>query len=149
MTWKAGYHSNYISTANANALAYVRLSGWLSGTKEDVVVTVNEEITYTTTEGEGGSAYDAVNVDIDFSDAKGELIGYFGGHVHSDTQADVGFPIITTRCDAKEENVASLKAEKVVGTATEQSFDVFTVNRKTKKIHATKIGAGSDRTIGY
>lgn len=122
-------------------------------TPEDVsgvIVTVNEEIIET----EHG--YDYVSVDCDFSNAKGELICYNGGHVHEDRVAttcypsgNLEFPIITTRCDAKEENNATLKNERVAGTTTEQSFDVFTVNKAECKIYATKIGAGSDRIIAY
>ena len=112
-----------------------------------VIITVNEEIkeTVVTTGG-----YDSVSVDVDFTAAKGNLVGYFAGHVHVDNNTVTGgVPVITTRCDAKEENTDALKTERVVGTTTEQSFDVFTVNTKTKTIHATKIGAGGDRTITY
>lgn len=112
-----------------------------------VIITVNEEIKETVVSADG---YDSVSVDVDFSNAKGNLVGYFAGHVHVDNNAVTGgVPVITTRCDAKEENTDALKAERVAGTTTEQSFDVFTVNTKTKTIHATKIGAGSDRTISY
>lgn len=116
-----------------------------------VIVTVNEEIV----DG-GGPGYDHVEVNADFSSAKGNLICYNGGHAHADTDSktcynggSLSFPIITTRCDAKEEVDATLKAERVAGTTTEQSFDVFTVNTKTRKIYATKIGAGADRVIPY
>ena len=110
-----------------------------------VIVTVNEEII----EGDV-SGYDAVSVNCDFTSAKGELVGYFAGHNHVDSlNTASGFNIVTTRCDAKEENTDALKAERVEGTITEQSFDVFTVNKKTRTIHATKIGAGADRVMGY
>ena len=110
-----------------------------------VIITVNEEIVEGTVEG-----YDAVSVDCDFSNAKGELIGYFAGHSHNDSYAITNdIPVITTRCDGGEENDSTLRAERVTGTITEQSFDVFTVNKKTRTIHATKIGAGIDRTITY
>lgn len=59
------------------------------------------------------------------------------------------FPIIVSRCDAKEENNSDAKNERVVGTTTEQSFDVFTVNSAVNRIHITKIGAGEDRVISY
>lgn len=98
----------------------------------------------------GEYGYDAVSVNADFSNAKGSLIGYFHGHTHVDSVNTAnGFNIIGTRCDAAEENDATLKSEKVAGTITEQSFDVFTVNTKTRTIHATKIGAGDDRVINY
>lgn len=110
-----------------------------------VIITVNEEITEGTISG-----YDAVEVDCDFTNAKGELVGYFAGHVHKDSlNTDSGFNIITTRCDAKEENTDALKNERIEGTTTEQSFDVFTVNKATRTIYATKIGAGDNRTISY
>ena len=112
---------------------------------DDVIITVNEEIV------EGAVAgYDAVSVDCDFTNAKGELVGYFAGHTHVDSVNTVyGFNIITTRCDAKEENTDALKNERTPGTFSEQSFDVFTVNKATRTIHATKIGAGDNRTIPY
>ena len=151
-TWKAGYVNNYISTSPANNLRYIRVIGTKLTTAEDIVITVNEEITYT--EGGGGSGYDAVSVECDFTQAKGDLIAYHGGHVHRDAVDTIcyqggalSFPIIMTRCDAKEENDTSLKNERVAGTITEQSFDVFTVT--PSKIYATKIGAGSDREINY
>lgn len=118
------------------------------------IITIDEPIEA------NGDAFDSVSVDVDFTNAKGTLIGYFGGHVHKDgawgntytwngrlKQCD--FWTITTRCDGHNENDSSLKAERVQGTVTEQSFDVFTVNKKTRTIHATKIGAGSDRVIDY
>ena len=88
-------------------------------------------------------------MEADFSGAKGELVGYFGGHIHADKNWDDGFPVITSRSDAQVENDAALKAERVAGTVTEQSFDVFTVNKSSRKIYATKIGAGNDRVIGF
>jgi hypothetical protein len=117
-----------------------------------VIITVNEEIK----EAEASPGYDAVAVECDFSNAKGTLICYNAGHIHQDKVYTTGypsgalkFPIITTRCDAREENTDALKAERIEGTVTEQSFDVFTVDRKNRTIHVTKIGAGSNRDIEY
>lgn len=150
-TWKAGYVNNYISTSPANNLRYIRVCGTKLTTAEDIVITVNEEITYTEGEG-GGAGYDAVSVECDFTNAKGDLVAYHGGHNHADTASftcyqggTIQFPIITTRCDSKQENDSTLNAERVEGTITEQSFDVFTYT--PDKLYATKIGAGSDREI--
>ena len=111
-----------------------------------VIITVNEEIV----EGGVGGGYDAVSVTADFTNAKGSIVGFFGGHTHMDSNnTNNGVNRITTRCDAAEENTSALKNERVAGTITEQSFDVFTVNKKTRTIHATKIGAGADREISY
>lgn len=107
-----------------------------------------------------GNAFDAVSVDVDFTNAKGTLIGYFGGHVHKDGEwgntytwngrlKQCDFWTITTRCDGHNENDSTLYAEKIAGTTTEQSFDVFTVDTAKRKIFATKIGAGTSREINY
>ena len=96
--------------------------------------------------------YDAINLSVDFTNAKGTLLAYFAGHSHNDyiyDTANWGIPIIVTRCDGFNENLETLLAERKAGTVTEQSFDVFTVNKKTEKIYATKIGAGSDRIITF
>lgn len=146
LSWKVGQSDGYISTANANALAYVRVSGRKKTTASELVATINEEITYTES---GGDGYDKVTVDTDFQNAKGELVGFFGGHIHKDSDFADGIKIVTTRCDGIHENDETLKAERVVGTHTEYSFDVFTIDTKTKKIYATKIGAGDDREIDY
>lgn len=116
---------------------------------ENLIITANEPIVEST----GGSGYDAVSIDADFTGAKGDLIGYFCGHMHNDYMYDAknwwGVSIITTRCDGAVENDSTLLAQRVEGTTTEQSFDVFTVNRKTGKLYATKIGAGADRVTDY
>ena len=114
---------------------------------ETIVVTVNEEIV----ESSGGG-YDSVDVSADFTDAKGELVGYFAGHTHADYiygYSDYGINIVTHRCDSAQENNSDLLAEKVKGTTTEQSFDVVTVNKKDRKIYLTKIGAGADRELSF
>lgn len=148
-SWNVGNMGNYMSSSTHGTAAYARISCCKQSADTDLIVTVNEEITYTQTEDNSGTPYDAVDIDVNFANAKGSLIGYFGGHVHKDTLADVGFPIITTRCDGKNENQSDLFNEKVEGTATEQSFDVFTVDTNKRIIYRTKIGAGNDGVIRY
>lgn len=93
---------------------------------------------------------DAVSVSADFSQANGQHIAHFAGHSHEDSAGVYDdITVITTRCDAQEENEDTLYAERVAGTVTEQSFDIFTVNRKNCTIYATKIGAGTDREIPF
>lgn len=131
---------------------HVRFAFTTPDNPSDVIITVNEEII------EAAHGYDYVNVSCDFQEAKGTLVGYFAGHNHVDAvntqygqtvDAAHAFPCITVRCDAAEENDAALKAERVEGTTTEQSFDVVTVNKAVRTISTTKIGAGDDRTINY
>lgn len=122
---------------------------------------INRSTSFSGNYGNSG-AWDYVSLaNIDFSGAKGHFIGYFAGHLHADClfSGDVyNFPVITSRCDSHNENVFSdngtnvdeqLRDERVKGTTTEQSFDVFTINKSERKIYATKIGAGADREIGY
>lgn len=158
-TWDVGKLGNYMSTTQCGTTSYLKITSH-NKTLDTLIVTVDEEIDYTE-----GQSYDAVSVNADFTDAKGQFIAYFHGHNHKDddyvryskdasrTMVDIG-----TRCDGHQENVDgkdetveddTLYNERVAGTITEQSFDVFTVNKATKTIHATKIGAGSDRTITY
>lgn len=89
--------------------------------------------------------------ECDFTNAKGSIVAFFGGHSHLDSVSEQGIKRITTRCDAHEENDSALNAERVNGKGTikEQSFDVFTVNKANGTICATKIGAGADREISF
>lgn len=105
-----------------------------------------------------------VRLDADFTNAKGTLIAYHGGHYHVDkvwprgTEVNGGtvleFPVILHRSDSFNENQgstseieATLEAERVEGTPTEHCFDVVTVDVDNNKIYCTRIGAGEDREI--
>lgn len=161
ISWKVGSLQEYMSTSTYGSVAYVRFSMPKANlSAKGAIATVNEPITWTTTESGGtGDGYDAVEVNADFTNAKGTLVSYHGGHIHKDNAWGTSygwngaehsdFNVIATRSDAAEENESALKGERKAGTTTEQSFDVFTVNKATRTIHATKIGAGSNRTIQY
>lgn len=97
----------------------------------------------------GTLGVDAVHLEVNFEDAAGEVIAAVAGHSHIDSAGRWGIQVITTRCDGAEDVTDADRAARVRGTITEQSFDIFTVNRKTRTIHATKIGAGEDRVIPY
>ena len=88
--------------------------------------------------------------DYDFTEAKGELVGYFFGHIHEDTE-DVtsGIAMISTTCDAIEDIDLDIRNSRTKGTVSEHSFDVFTVDKGNKTIYATRIGSGADRIIKY
>lgn len=158
-TWDVGKLGGYMSTTQMGNASYVQITSHKE-TLDTLIVTVDEEIDYIE-----GQSYDAVSVNADFTNAKGQFIAYFHGHDHKDehyvryskdasrTMLDIG-----TRCDGHQENVDgkdetveddALYNERVAGTVTEQSFDVFTVNKTTRTIYATKIGAGDNREITY
>ncbi len=106
----------------------------------------------TTYSGSFAGTYDddAVTVSADFTSAKGTYVAHFSGHTHKDSLSKPdGFPIITIRSDGIQEPTAALRGERTPGTATEHSFVVFTVNRQTRTLYGTRIGAGKDLTISY
>ena len=139
-------------------------SHWGNGIEEEADCTLmdnllsaykNGESSFEGTFSESGK-YDYVNITADFIDPKnrGIIVGFFGGHTHLDLNTKYQYKDgetikfsaitrVTTRCDAKEENDGTLNAERVAETTTEQSFDVFTIDTKNRRIYATKIGAGS------
>ena len=92
-------------------------------------------------------------VNVDFTDAKGEIIAMFAGHVHGDAidVTTMACPIITILSSgaAANEPYAENAPERVAGTDTETSFDVVTINKRTRTIYLTRVGAGEDRVITY
>ena len=103
------------------------------------------------TEGVNGWSNSTVNVD--FSNAKGEIIAVFTGHVHGDSidTETMTCPILTILSAGASANEAYKDGAptRTPGTDTETSFDVVTVNKATRTIHCTRVGAGSDREINY
>lgn len=82
------------------------------------------------------------------------MIGVLAGHTHRDfclIQEDWYLAIGTT-CDAGGATASqydSIAPNRVVGTTTEQAFDVYHIDTKNKRIYATRIGAGFDRVFSY
>lgn len=90
------------------------------------------------------------SVNVDFSNAKGEIIAMFTGHVHQDTvdTTTLACPLITIISAGAQVNDGAIP-QRTFGTDTETSFDVVTINRKSRTIYCTRIGAGEDRVIRY
>ena len=101
--------------------------------------------------GRAENGFDKVAVDVDFSESKGTLVGYFSGHVHTDTMAYVeDIPVLTTACVAYHNRKFPDRTEaEVLGTLDECSLDVFTVDPERRTVYATRIGYGEDRTFTY
>ena len=139
-----GVHAFTILKVGSQANKYFRCCFNTPADPSTVIITKNQPIV----EAEHG--YDYVSVNHDFTDAKGQFIAYFHGHDHQDADyTRDSIKDISTRSDGKEEYEEADRNDRVEGTITEQSFDVFTVNKAERKIFATKIGAGSDRVIDY
>jgi hypothetical protein len=91
-----------------------------------------------------------VSIDCDFSTYKGSMICYIAGHWHCDKTEDKslnGVPIILIT-SAQDDRDSSLPA-RADSTDQETAFDVVVINRKTRKIHCIRCGAGEDRTISF
>ena len=96
------------------------------------------------------------HISVDFTGAKGEIIAIFAGHVHWDKidTTTMSCPIITiisAGSSANEWDIpeGAVSPIRTFGTNTETSFDVVTINKNTRKIYCTRVGAGTDREINY
>ena len=85
----------------------------------------------------------------DMANCKGDFIGWLSGHVHADSMVRISnFIQVTTDGDT------AMKADvhgntRELNAVTEQCFDVFTVNKETRTVNITRIGAGEDRSFKY
>ena len=89
-----------------------------------------------------------VTVDADFGKKPhGEIIAVMIGHFHTDylMASESGIPYIATA----NLLLAECHVERELGNEKELLFDVVTVDRKTRTITVTRIGAGKDRVINY
>lgn len=87
-----------------------------------------------------------ITVDTDFSKiTRGEVITVLAGHWHADMLKTEGceIPRIYTNC------AMMYLPDRVDGTEAEILFDVLTIDRKTRKIHITRVGLGDDRDVQY
>ena len=86
----------------------------------------------------------------DFAGAKGDLLCWFGGHYHADDiTVRNGVTYITTLADCMWVSDIKSGPQKTTGTVSEQAFDVATVDRASRRVSLTRIGAGSDRSFTY
>lgn len=83
----------------------------------------------------------------DFIGCKAELAAYLCGHIHADVSAvQDGVLHISTGSEAYYHDDIW---ERKLGTVSETLFDVFTIDRSKRKIHAVRVGAGKDRVFDY
>jgi hypothetical protein len=86
---------------------------------------------------------------LDYSQKTGEVICVCTGDEHVDVSkiSDGGIPIIATTCATYAEELGGL--DRTLGTINEGAYDVYVINKNTRKINITRIGAGSDREFTY
>lgn len=83
----------------------------------------------------------------DFKNAKGELVAYICGHNHADLDAtENGVLHVSTGSEAYYNDDVW---QRTPGTASETIIDVFTLDKKRRKLYAVRIGAGKDRVFDY
>ena len=88
----------------------------------------------------------------DFANAKCPIMFMACGHTHWDNLAKVNnINIFSSLNDSmRVETYGDLTAPtKTLGTITECSFEVITIDKKLRKVYLTKIGAGEDREFSY
>lgn len=102
---------------------------------------------------------------VDFSNV-GEsctIAGVWCGHCHTDfickhdeagTGTDIPFPIVSTTSaghvnSSYEEDFGMPVTTRTLNSATETAFDIVSINKATKRIYTTRIGAGNDRSTFY
>lgn len=89
------------------------------------------------------------NVSADFTQNTNTFVMHLAGHGHYDRShvSDNVLSVMTTS-DACYTGV-SIDSNRVVGTVTEQAFDIFTIDYDQHAISATRIGYGADREFTY
>ena len=89
-------------------------------------------------------------ISVDYTGRGGNFIVWVAGHVHEDLLVkEKGIVSVATTNDSCG-NASGVQAPHELGTITEQTFDVYTVDKRLKKVYITRIGGlGSDREFYY
>ena len=102
---------------------------------------------------------------VDFSkvDESCTIAGVWCGHCHTDiickhdeagSGTDIPFPIVSITCASNanssyEEGFGMPVTTRTQNSATETAFDIVSINKETKQIYCTRVGAGNDRSTSY
>lgn len=126
---------------NAYTVDYQLLNG--------IINAYNNKTTFSGSYAAGVDGWSNSTVSVDFTDAEGEIIAMFVGHIHEDTidTTTLSCPILTIVSAGSTNEGAALERKK--DRDTETSFDVVVINKATRTIYCTRVGAGDDREINY
>ena len=89
-----------------------------------------------------------LNIDANFSEYTGVsekpyVIGVFVGHEHVDkNEVYEGINLIYTANGSATMTSSDARVARVIGTPTQNLFDVFSIDTRHRKIYATRFGAG-------
>ena len=94
-----------------------------------------------------GTEYSTSTVTKDFTNAKGDFLGYFNGHIHNDSMTMYGtVPMFSITCaggDVRDAYYTNGTLARCKGTVTETAIDVVTITNDY--VYCTRIGCGYDR----
>ncbi len=86
---------------------------------------------------------------VDFTGRGGDVAIWIAGHTHADNAQYVDGILATATVNDSMHNSANSPFVHVKGTVTEQAIDIFTVDKKARKVYITRVGAGEDREFDY
>lgn len=96
---------------------------------------------------QAGSITAGAVINIDFTNTTNKLICHISGHSHKDeSHVSNNVLSIATTCDACYRDDGH---EAVVGTVTEQAFDVYCIDYDAETITAVRIGRGASRKWAF
>jgi len=89
-------------------------------------------------------------ISVDYTGRGGMFIAWVAGHVHEDLIVEEDGIISVSTTNDSCGNASGVQPPHELGTITEQTFDVYTIDKKSKKVHITRIGGlGRDREFFY
>lgn len=97
----------------------------------------------------------ACNISCDFTNAEQGIICRISGHTHKDYDETYDGLLYLSTMQAGSNGVGNEASKdgntytKTANSAMESAFDFFTIDKDSKKIFATRFGAGVDREIDY
>lgn len=108
----------------------------------------------TTYEGSyiGVEEWQSTHIAVNYKYANGEILAVFQGHNHEDAVHDFfqKVPCINvTTAGAYWAARGDSALERTKGTTTEFAVDVVVIDRESRRIYLTRVGAGDDRVIVY
>ena len=97
------------------------------------------------------------DINVDFSNARGDFVCWIGGHTHKDymmTLDNIKFVGTANDSKARSSNASTYAPYKAVGTDTEQIIDFFCIDKTNKTVKVVRLGAylvlnGKVRTFNY
>ena len=133
----ADYHVLFISHVPTLASMSVQAEATALKPFDDLIKAARNKTTYTV-DGET----------FDFSSWTGTVIAELAGHMHKDANGtDDNVLYIGTTCDCWQDSDPDV--DRVVGTTSEQAFDIVCIDATNKNINLIRIGGGSSRNFVY